>query len=247
MVDVADTAPLPAQADSAWKVRSRRFFELSSAVLSNPTTVAGLVLALAACSDDSDQESDETTRSAESGGDDGSDDTTAPGDTGADDRAEDPDDADAAARVLSRVVAITFTEAAAAEMATRVEQALRAVERDEEILLGRSSHFPAGIYSVLAGFVEPGESVEEAVVREVREEANVECDEVEYFGSQPWPYPNSLMLGFRARYKSGDIRCGDGELEDAQWFRHDDMPTFFPGNMSISQWLIQDFLHRHRR
>jgi len=122
-----------------------------------------------------------------------------------------------------------------------------AVERDEEILLGRSAHFPAGIYSVLAGFVEPGESVEEAVIREVREEADIECDEVEYFGSQPWPYPNSLMLGFRARYKRGEVRCGDGELEDAQWFRHDAMPTFFPGNMSISQWLIQDFLKRHQR
>ena len=122
-----------------------------------------------------------------------------------------------------------------------------AVERGNEILLARSPHFPPGIYSVLAGFVEPGESAEEAVAREVMEEAGIAVKDIRYFGSQPWPYPNSLMLGFTAVYESGEIRLDDDEIEDARWFSADDMPTFFPGRMSISQWLIQDFLGRHRR
>ncbi len=122
-----------------------------------------------------------------------------------------------------------------------------AVERGDEILLARSPHFPAGIYSVLAGFVEPGESAEEAVAREVMEEAGIRVKDVRYFGSQPWPYPNSLMLGFTAGYDSGEIRIEEEEIEDARWFKADEMPNFFPGRMSISQWLIHDFLERHRR
>lgn len=121
-----------------------------------------------------------------------------------------------------------------------------AVERGNEILLARSPHFPAGIYSVLAGFVEPGESAEEAVAREVMEEAGIHVKDIQYFGSQPWPYPNSLMLGFRAAYETGEITLDDPEIEDARWFRADDMPTFFPGRMSISQWLIHDFLDRQQ-
>lgn len=121
-----------------------------------------------------------------------------------------------------------------------------AVEKDGEILLGRSSHFPPGIYSVLAGFVEPGESAEEAVIREVYEETRVVCDDVRYFGSQPWPFPNSLMLGFTARYVSGEIDTSQDELEDARWCPADDLPRTFPGNISISQWLLQDFLSRNK-
>ena len=119
-----------------------------------------------------------------------------------------------------------------------------AVEKGDEILLGRSGHFPPGIYSVLAGFVEPGESLEEAVQREVLEEAGVEVDEIRYFGSQPWPYPNSLMLGFTARYRAGELRPDGVELVDARWFHRDDLPTLFPGNVSISQWLIRNFRSR---
>ncbi len=120
-----------------------------------------------------------------------------------------------------------------------------AVEKEDEILLARSPHFPPGIYSVLAGFVEPGESAEDAVIREVYEEAGVVVDEVRYFGSQPWPFPNSLMLGFTARYKSGEINTENDEIEDAQWYRADGLPTTFPGNISISQWLLQDFIKRN--
>ena len=120
------------------------------------------------------------------------------------------------------------------------------VERGPEILLARSPHFPPGIYSTLAGFVEPGESAEEAVAREVLEESGIHVKNVRYFGSQPWPYPNSLMLGFTAEYASGEIVLEDDEIEDARWFHADDMPNFFPGRMSISQWLIHDFLDRKR-
>ncbi len=120
-----------------------------------------------------------------------------------------------------------------------------AVERGNEILLGRSTHFPAGIYSVLAGFVEPGESAEDAVIREVYEETRIVCDNVRYFSSQAWPFPNSLMLGFTASYVRGEIDTTGDELEDAKWCAADDLPTTFPGNISISQWLLSDFIKRH--
>ncbi|MFT3921572.1 MAG: NAD(+) diphosphatase [Myxococcales bacterium] len=120
-----------------------------------------------------------------------------------------------------------------------------AVERGPEILLARSPHFPPGIFSALAGFVDPGESVEEAVAREVREEVGIEIDEIRYFGSQPWPFPNSLMLGFHARYRAGDIVIDGEEIEQAAFFRVQDLPKMFPGRLSISQWLIHDFIARH--
>jgi NAD+ diphosphatase len=86
------------------------------------------------------------------------------------------------------------------------------------VLLGRSPAWPPGRYSALAGFVEPGESLEEAVVREVREEAGVELGPPAYVSSQPWPFPSSLMLGFIAHWRAGDPRTGDDELEDVRWF-----------------------------
>lgn len=94
--------------------------------------------------------------------------------------------------------------------------------------------------------MEPGESAEEAVAREVMEETSLVVKDVRYFGSQPWPFPNSLMLGFQAQYESGEIEVGEDELEDARWFRADAMPNVFRGRMSISQWLIEDFLERNR-
>jgi NAD+ diphosphatase len=120
-----------------------------------------------------------------------------------------------------------------------------AVERGSEILLGRSPHFPPGIMSCLAGFVEPGESAEEAVVREVYEETHIVVRDVEYVSSQAWPFPNSLMLGFRAHYESGEIEFDGVEIDDAGWFAADAMPMIFPGKVSISQWLIRDFLTRN--
>jgi NAD+ diphosphatase len=119
-----------------------------------------------------------------------------------------------------------------------------AVEKGDQILLARGPHFPPGVHSCLAGFVDPGESAEEAVHREVYEEVGLRVRNVRYFDSQPWPFPHSLMLGFFAEYASGDI-CVDGkEIVSADFFRADSMPAMFPGKFSISQWLIGDFLSR---
>jgi NAD+ diphosphatase len=92
------------------------------------------------------------------------------------------------------------------------------VVRGDEVLLGRQPTWPPGRYSALAGFVEPGESLEEAVAREVREEAKVEVGPPRYVSSQPWPFPASLMLGFVAPWVAGEPEIGDEELEDARWF-----------------------------
>ncbi|HWQ66187.1 MAG TPA: NAD(+) diphosphatase [Methanospirillum sp.] len=109
------------------------------------------------------------------------------------------------------------------------------------ILLARSPQFPEGMYSVVAGFVEPGESLEIAVHREVFEEVGVHITDLKYFGSQPWPFPDSLMIGFVARYLSGDVRADGVEIADARWFENDALPEL-PGKISISRALIDDFL-----
>lgn len=120
-----------------------------------------------------------------------------------------------------------------------------AVERGPEILLARSHHFPPGIFSVLAGFVDPGESAEDAVRREVWEETRIHVKNIRYFGSQAWPFPNSLMLGFQAEYDGGEVQPDPSEIEDAAWFHIQAMPKRFPGRVSIAQWLIDDFVKRH--
>jgi NAD+ diphosphatase len=121
------------------------------------------------------------------------------------------------------------------------------VERGEEILLAHARHFPPGIFSVLAGFVDPGESAEEAVHREVFEESALRVQNVRYFGSQPWPFPNSLMLAFIADHHSGVPVADAEEIETAAFFHVDALPPTFPGRVSISQWLITDFCRRHGR
>lgn len=115
------------------------------------------------------------------------------------------------------------------------------VRRGDRMLLARSPHFAPGVYSTLAGFVEPGESLEQAVAREVLEEVGVTLKNIRYFGSQPWPFPNSLMLGFTADYAGGDIRPQPGEIEDAGWFGRGDLPGL-PSPMSIARRLIEAFL-----
>ncbi|MDB4972991.1 MAG: diphosphatase [Myxococcaceae bacterium] len=122
-----------------------------------------------------------------------------------------------------------------------------AVERGEEVLLARSPHFPAGIYSTLAGFVDPGESVEEAVHREVFEETGVRIENLRYYASQPWPFPNSLMLGFWADYVSGEVVPEPGEIEHAAFFHVDALPSLFPGRISVGAQLLADFCRRHGR
>ncbi|MEM9806867.1 MAG: NAD(+) diphosphatase [Cyanobacteria bacterium P01_D01_bin.56] len=118
------------------------------------------------------------------------------------------------------------------------------VYRGAEVLLARAPRFRDGMYSVLAGFVEPGESLEETVAREVREEVGVAITDIRYFGSQPWPFPNSLMIGFTARYAEGDIVIDGQEIEAAGWFTKDTLPPV-PGRLSIARKLIDWFINEH--
>jgi len=120
-----------------------------------------------------------------------------------------------------------------------------AVERGSEILLARSPYFPPEIYSLLAGFVEPGESVEQAVHREVYEETGIKIGNLRYFNSQAWPFPNELILGFQADYESGEVICDPKEIEDAAFFHVDALPKTFPGCVTLSQWLLHDFRKRN--
>jgi len=111
------------------------------------------------------------------------------------------------------------------------------VTRGRQMLMGRGLHFPPGRYSALAGFVEAGETIEQAVVREVREEVGLEIRNLRYFGSQSWPFPHSLMIAFRAEWASGDIRVDPNELADAQWFEPEALPNI-PPRLSIARALI---------
>jgi NAD+ diphosphatase len=117
----------------------------------------------------------------------------------------------------------------------------------ERALLGRQAAWPAGRYSTIAGFVEPGESLEDAVEREVLEETGVQVGDVEYHSSQPWPFPSSLMLGFRAVARSEAITLRDGELEDARWFTRADIEAGHPALPppgAISARLIDAWFHQ---
>ena len=122
-------------------------------------------------------------------------------------------------------------------------------ECEGRALLGRQASWPPRVYSTLAGFVEPGESLEEAVVREVAEESGIRVEEVRYLASQPWPFPASLMLGFRARASPGEPHARDGELEDVRWFSRSELleavergEVALPLRLSISRWLVEGWL-----
>ena len=125
----------------------------------------------------------------------------------------------------------------------RVDPAIIVLVSDEErVLLGRQAAWPQGRYSTIAGFVEPGESLEDAVAREVLEETGVKVDRIEYHSSQPWPFPSSLMLGFTARAVTHEVHLRDHELEDARWFTRADLATgvpLLPPRQSISFRLIE--------
>lgn len=115
------------------------------------------------------------------------------------------------------------------------------IHRGEEVLLVHARNFRGDFYGLVAGFVETGESLEEAVVREVREETSLEISNLRYFGSQPWPYPCGLMVGFHADYVSGDIHLQRSELSAGGWFRKDNLPHI-PEKLSIARRLIDSWL-----
>jgi NAD+ diphosphatase len=115
------------------------------------------------------------------------------------------------------------------------------ITRGDEVLLARSPRFVTGVYSTLAGFVEPGESAEDCVRREVMEEVQVKVKNIRYVGSQCWPFPHSMMLGFHAEYDSGEIVPQPDEIEDARWFNINDLPPL-PASRSIARHLIELYL-----
>ncbi len=115
------------------------------------------------------------------------------------------------------------------------------VRKDEMILLVRGKQAPAGRFSLVAGFVEPGETIEHAVHREVKEEAGIEISHVRYLASEPWPFPNSLMIGFVADYAGGTLRPDGIEIESAGWFDRDNLPDF-PSKISIAHALIDGWI-----
>ena len=111
------------------------------------------------------------------------------------------------------------------------------VRRGRELLLARSPRFPSGMYSAVAGFVEPGETIEQCLEREVMEEVGIRVRNVRYFASQPWPFPHSLMIAFFAEYESGELRADETEIEDAQWFDVCNLPRL-PARISVARRLI---------
>ncbi len=115
-----------------------------------------------------------------------------------------------------------------------------AIIRDNRILLARNRNFKGSFYSVLAGFVEPGESLEECVEREIKEEVGIAVKNIRYFGSQPWPFPDSLMIGFVSDYDSGKIAIDGSEIVEAAWFSKDELPQI-PPKISIARQLIDWF------
>jgi NAD+ diphosphatase len=129
------------------------------------------------------------------------------------------------------------------EQFPRIDPAIIVLVSDgERALLGRQAAWPVGRYSTIAGFVEPGESLEDAVAREVLEETGITVDQIEYHSSQPWPFPSSLMLGFTAHALNLEIARRDDELEDAQWFTREDLKSgrpLVPPSVSISFRLIE--------
>lgn len=115
---------------------------------------------------------------------------------------------------------------------------------EEEVLMVRAHNFRGNHYGLVAGFVETGESLEECLVREVKEEVGISVANIRYFASQPWPYPSGLMVGFTAEYAGGKLTLQHSELADGGWFRRDSLPPI-PGKMSLARKLIDAWLEEH--
>ncbi|AIQ55379.1 NAD(+) diphosphatase [Paenibacillus sp. FSL R7-0331] len=121
---------------------------------------------------------------------------------------------------------------------------ITAILKDGRILLAHAPHFPNNMYGLIAGFVEPGETLEDCVAREIREEVGITVKNITYFGSQQWPFPNSLMMGFLAEYESGEIRVDGIELDHAAWFSPDSLPNI-PPRVSIARKIIDWYVQQH--
>lgn len=115
------------------------------------------------------------------------------------------------------------------------------INKGEELLMSRSYHFQAGVFGLIAGFIEPGETAEEAVHREVMEETGIKIKNLKYFASQPWPFPDALMLGFTAEYESGKLQIDHQELEIAGWYHYQHLPGRPANPRSLASHLIKDF------
>lgn len=118
------------------------------------------------------------------------------------------------------------------------------VYREDELVMARSPHFAPGIYGLIAGFVEIGESLEDTIHREVKEEVGLQVKNIRYFGSQPWPFPDSFMVAFTAEYASGELVIDNEEIEDAGWYRYDNLPGRPSMSISIATKLLDDFVQR---
>jgi len=119
-----------------------------------------------------------------------------------------------------------------------------AINNDGKLLMAKHSYHKTNSYSIIAGFVEPGESIEEAVYREVLEEVGIKIKNLQYQRSQSWPFPNSLMLGFTADYDNGEISVDGDEIIDAKWFKPEEI-DMLSSDISISSWLIKNFIKTH--
>ena len=118
------------------------------------------------------------------------------------------------------------------------------VTKGEDLLLAHNKNFPGTFYSTLAGFIEAGESAESAIHREIYEEVKVTVKNIEYFGSQSWPFPSQLMLGYHAEYSDGDIKPDGVEIDKADWFNYKHLPQVPTGNISISGQLIESYIRK---
>jgi NAD+ diphosphatase len=119
---------------------------------------------------------------------------------------------------------------------------IMAVVREGKLLMAHSHRHPGNLYSVLAGFVEAGETLEHAVSREVHEESGLLVRNIQYFSSQPWPFPNSLMIAFTAEYAGGDLKAEEEEIDDIGWFGPDEIPEEIPSTYSVARRLIEWFV-----
>ena len=119
------------------------------------------------------------------------------------------------------------------------------IQRENQLLLARSSYFTPEVYSAIAGFVDLGETAEEAAIREAKEELSIDIGDLEYFGTQSWPFPGSFMIAYKARYLGGELKIDHNEIEDAKWFDIQQLPKI-PSPPSISNRLIESTVHKSK-